>query len=928
MPVAFRGVVLSAPGVASYIDDTQSSASTADVLNSVAIVGVAERGQPSVPLRFTDAASARAVYGTGGLNKPLVDGIVRALSGGASSVYGVRVGRAKAFTASIGNGAGTTSALLVGAITTNVLTVTTVISGSLGVGQEITVTSGGTTTSYGRIVKDNGVVSNKQTWLLSQSAGTAVTERVMSASNTELISVTTKEYGKFCRSWSLSIGNSTNTIINAGNTTIFKAKINSGADNVAGTVLTIPAGGITSGRIYIGQIISGTGIQTGTTITGFGTGNGGEGTYVVSVSQTAGTTAAPVTVTGSSYNEGLRVGLTTHTGETYSVDNISRSLINLISNSASLTGTVSIGPSVSTVTNAFSGYIQGSTLTITSVTSGSLFIGQVLSGTDANSVVIPSGTTVTDFLTGMGGTGTYTINTSVDAFGSVGTPASISGSAQSFGAGVVLQQSGGIATTYLFSDYPRISNLVTAINNDGKFRASMAANANDQTLCSTLDLIPSSNPWQVPSYTATNPCVLTAHVAALADAINGNILGSFLSATLNSTAHSIASGTASPVPTLAATGTLPFRYVTSTGALFKGKINNGTDAQSGTTLNVTSVTIGTITLNMPIGGTGITPGTTIIGYGTGTGGSGTYIVSTAHSMTGTAPDVTGGVTYGTVQDYDPDPVAMDWTNAFVSLQNVNPYFVVPMTDKASYHATALAHAQAMSLPSGKKERIALLGGALGESYIDAKKRASALNDKRAVMIWPGIQDYDSNGALVALPPYFLAAQLAGVMSSQQDPAMPLTNKVITLYGLEVSSSPAVVDDLVNNGVFTIRNETGRGFVIVQSLTTWTGDQKFSRRELSTVRAADTVMKMVRDAVTPYVGTKSSLLLVQNLKDATLQQLGMAEMRGLIYADPQNPTLTPAFKDVSVRVFGDAYYIDFNISPAKPANYLLITAYVS
>lgn len=927
MPVAFRGAVLSAPGVASYIDDTQSSASTADVLNSVAIVGVAERGQPSVPLRFTDAATARAVYGTGGLSKPLIDGIVRALAGGASSVYGVRVGRAKPFTASIGNGAGTPSALILGTIATNILSITTSISGTIGVGQDVYIG----TVSYGKIIKDNGVVSDKQTWLLSASASTPVSsDTIITLSNTELISLTTDEYGKFCRSWSLTLSPSTNNIINAGNTHVFVGKINNGTlATTAGNVLDISS--ITSGRIFIGQTITGTGVAANTTVTGFLTGNGGTGKYSISGSaQLIGDATTTVTFTGSQYNQGLKVSLTTHTGDTYSVDNIHRPLINLISNSASLTGTASIGPSTSTISNSFSGYIQGTVLTITSVTSGSIFVGQTISGTDSLSVSIPSGTVVTDFITGLGGTGTYSINTSVSAFGSSTTTATITGSAQSYGPGLVLKQSGGIEVTYLFSDYPRISTLITAINNDGRFRASMGTGATDQTLCTTLDLIPSSNPWQVPSYTSSNPCVLTANVAALADAINGSVLGSFLTATLKSTANSIASGSPSPIPTLSAIGTIPFKYIISSGAVFTGTINNGSTSQ-GTTLTVDSVTSGKISLNMPIGGSGVSSGTTVIGYGTGTGGTGTYIVNTSQlvsKVSGVSPTLTGGITYGTSQDYDPDPVAMDWTNAFVSLQNVNPYFVVPMTDKATYHATALAHAQAMSLPAGKKERIALLGGALGETYSDAKQRASALNDKRAVLMWPGIQDYDSNGALVALPPYFLAAQLAGIMSSQADPAMPLTNKVLTLYGLEVNSSPAVIDDLVNSGVFTIKNETGRGFVIVQSLTTWTGDQKFSRRELSTVRAADTVMKMVRDAVIPYVGSKSSIMLVQNLKAAALQQLSLAEMRGLIYADPQDPILSPAYKDLSVRVFGDAYYIDFNISPAKPANYLLITAYVS
>jgi hypothetical protein len=42
---------------------------------------------------------------------------------------------------------------------------------------------------------------------------------------------------------------------------------------------------ITSGIIYIGTVLSGVGVTAGTTVTAFGTGNGGAGTYTVSASQ-------------------------------------------------------------------------------------------------------------------------------------------------------------------------------------------------------------------------------------------------------------------------------------------------------------------------------------------------------------------------------------------------------------------------------------------------------------------------------------------------------------------------------------------------------------------------------------------------------------------------------------------------------------------
>lgn len=64
---------------------------------------------------------------------------------------------------------------------------------------------------------------------------------------------------------------------------------------IATTTLTVSA--VTSGTVQIGQTITGAGIAPGTTITALGTGTGGIGTYIVSVSQTF--SSGTVTCTGT-----------------------------------------------------------------------------------------------------------------------------------------------------------------------------------------------------------------------------------------------------------------------------------------------------------------------------------------------------------------------------------------------------------------------------------------------------------------------------------------------------------------------------------------------------------------------------------------------------------------------------------------------------
>lgn len=61
-----------------------------------------------------------------------------------------------------------------------------------------------------------------------------------------------------------------------------------GTGSISGTTLTITA--VSSGKLFINSLISGTGVTAGTYITAFGTGTGGAGTYTVSASQTVSST--------------------------------------------------------------------------------------------------------------------------------------------------------------------------------------------------------------------------------------------------------------------------------------------------------------------------------------------------------------------------------------------------------------------------------------------------------------------------------------------------------------------------------------------------------------------------------------------------------------------------------------------------------------
>lgn len=137
----------------------------------------------------------------------------------------------------------------------------------------------------------------------------------------------------------------------------------------------------------------------------------------------------------------------------------------------------------------------------------------------------------------------------------------------------------------------------------------------------------------------------------LRDATKDTLAFLFLG-TLSAIAQNSGSATAEPVTLTSGYGaSLAKRNVSS--VVVKGAGASFTGAISGTTLTVSAVASGTIQVGQTIAGSGITVGTTITALGTGTGGTGTYTVSTSQTATSTAITATGP-TYATPGDYSVD----------------------------------------------------------------------------------------------------------------------------------------------------------------------------------------------------------------------------------------------------------------------------------
>lgn len=267
----------------------------------------------------------------------------------------------------------------------------------------------------------------------------------------------------------------------------------------------------------------------------------------------------------------------------------------------------------------------------------------------------------------------------------------------------------------------------------------------------------------------------------------------------------------------------------------------------------------------------------------------------------------------------------DWTDAFEALQSVDVQWVTPVSGDAAIHAMADAHCAFMSNVA-RKERRAIVGMGLSTTDSAAIDAAKALNSDRTSLVHIGHYNYDETGALRLYPAYISAALLSGAFAGVS-PGTPLTNKTIRVQGLERElRNPIDTDVLINGGVLCLEN-TGQGYKVVQSISTWLVNDNYNRVEVSCGVAMDFVTRNVREALDVLRGQKGNPLVLSRAVSIV-----QSTLRALAQEEPQGPGVlagdidSPAYRNIRAALDGDVLRVEFECSPVIPVNYVLVTIY--
>lgn len=244
----------------------------------------------------------------------------------------------------------------------------------------------------------------------------------------------------------------------------------------------------------------------------------------------------------------------------------------------------------------------------------------------------------------------------------------------------------------------------------------------------------------------------------------------------------------------------------------------------------------------------------------------------------------GGLGFDTVDpaanlaggDDHPDVSSVDIAAGLAELvdQEVN---IVLVAGVGSDVARSVVGAHLEQTENEGSERIAILGAPAAGTPTDASgviAEAGALNDDRIVLVAPGMLATDArSGQEVSLPPPYLAATVAGILSTLA-PQISLTNKTVPIDGLDVSYTAPTYERLLQNRVLLVRKKLG--FQIVKGITTDAGAFK----QISVRRIVDYAKAGVRSGSDSYIGRLNNARVRAALKatlDGFLSQMVLDEM---------------------------------------------------
>ncbi len=273
---------------------------------------------------------------------------------------------------------------------------------------------------------------------------------------------------------------------------------------------------------------------------------------------------------------------------------------------------------------------------------------------------------------------------------------------------------------------------------------------------------------------------------------------------------------------------------------------------------------------------------------------------------------TGGTagSYGTQQ----------WQTALEALELEDVQIIATPSTDAAIHQSISSHCTSMSDVIHRKERTAILGGAIGMADDAAIAEALGLNNRLVSFCCDNpIKVNLISGKTETLSGAMLGVML-GAMESAMSPNTPLTFKVLNVLGFTKVRTVTNLTKLIKGGVMVCNSnpENLSEYICIRALTTFQGDDLINN-ERSMVREDLFMNRDLRQQFKPVIGTAgiSTNAAIQTLKNRAAEWA----LNGYIVPTDSNENVW----DIKVRIDGDKVYITYSRYLTAPVNFVFITA---
>ena len=262
------------------------------------------------------------------------------------------------------------------------------------------------------------------------------------------------------------------------------------------------------------------------------------------------------------------------------------------------------------------------------------------------------------------------------------------------------------------------------------------------------------------------------------------------------------------------------------------------------------------------------------------------------------------------------PAGEDYAAAFATVAAMEDVSVV-VCDSTDLKVQQALKTMVQECSAARRERIAVVGGAAGESAAQLVERAAQLNCERVVLVAPGAGDGSGGSSC--------AAAVAGAIAGNTDPALPLGGaQLYGLAGLESSYDDGDIDLLVRGGVTPLEMLVGSYYVVrgVTTRTTTGGAADATWKELTTILVVDEVIPGLRDALrAKFSRAKNTEQTRGAIRSQTVLELEKRVSKEII----------DSYEDVTVSALEDdptVCLVEFAFTVAHGLNQVWLSAHIT